>query len=341
MPRAFLPAASRAVRSVAGLPRRENAGLQSGVCAVADNSSEELIARFLHYKTVEKGLAPLTIEAYRADLIQFSQFLAGLPLVTAERREIGDFIVKRLADGTQPRSVRRKVSTLREFFKFLLLDNLIQADPMERIAPVKVGRALPKGVSKIEIATALETLRPHCKAPRAERMRLRESAALELLYGSGLRVTELVDARVADVNLADRCIHVRGKGDKQRVAPFGHRCAEALREYLAPRSDSSPWLFPGPHKGQLTRQRIWQIVRRRLQRIGLNNVGPHSLRHSCATHMMENGADLRTVQTILGHSDISTTQIYTHCTVEWLAKIYSECHPRATGKNNQLKLQLD
>ena len=191
---------------------------------------------FLEYVKNEKGLSPNTLSAYEYDLAQLQQFLDGRELVTAGRSDISAFVLKLFSRGIEARSVARKVSCFRQFYKFLLLDGLIQTDPTTRIESPKVGRVLPKGLlSKPDMATALETLRPRCKGRRAERMRLRDRVALELLYGSGLRVTELVTTRVADINLADRCIHILGKGNKQRVAPFGHQAAEALREYLAPR----------------------------------------------------------------------------------------------------------
>jgi integrase/recombinase XerD len=357
-------------------------------------ANDEVISRFVRFLTVERGLSSLTIGAYRADLLQLSQSLSR-PLVTGGRREIGEHIEKLLGEQL-PRSVRRKVSVFREFYKFLLLDGVIPSDPMARIESPKVGRVLPKGLlSESEMATVLETLRPHCKTRPAERMRLRDRAALELLYGSGLRVTELVTAQVADVNLADRCIRVHGKRDKERIAPFGHCAAEALREYLAPRAlaiaslneelkvlqadeeaetkirkkqmqivGATLWLFPGRQGRPLTRERAWQLVHRRFQQIGCDvsprtltplepqgasgkatrprrNISPHALRHACATHMMENGANLRIVQEVLGHANISTTEIYLHASIKSVREIYLRCHPRATGKSRQLKLQLD
>ena len=211
---------------------------------MSDVTSEQSIARFLEYATVEKGLAPLTIDAYRADLAQLSRFVGRCQLVNVRNRDVRDFIWRLLSDGIQARSVRRKVSTFREFFKFLLLDGLIRTDVMARIESPKVGRVLPKGVSEIDLATAFETLRDHCKGRHAERMRLRESAALELLYGSGLRVSELVDARVADVNLADRCIIVTGKGAKRRGAHLAigppMLCVSILPRALTRRPGSFP-----------------------------------------------------------------------------------------------------
>lgn len=313
------------------------------------NSNDQLIARFIEYKIVEKGRLPLTISAYRADLLQLCQFLGGRELVTAGRRDIGDFEAKLLCE-IKDRSVARKISTFREFFKFLLLDGVIQADPMLRIESPKFGRILPKALTVSEMAAILEGLAPRKDYPRFqggrlvylpdESLRLRDLAILELLYGSALRVSELVNARLPNLNLIERKITIRGKGDKERIVPFGRRAEDALKAYFAARHDPSLWLFAGRHGRQLTRARIWQIVNECSQKIG-RNVSPHTLRHSCATHMMQAGANLRVVQEILGHADISTTQIYTHVTVDWLKKIYLQCHPRATDKTRQLKLQLE
>jgi integrase/recombinase XerD len=303
---------------------------------MVESSNDQLIARFVEYVTVEKGLSPLTIQAYRTDLAQLSQFLAGRELTAAGRRDVGDFVGKFLSGGMQARSVQRKVSTLRNFYRFLLLDAVIDFDPTSAIESPKRGRILPKALTVSEMATILESVDP------AQRYQLRDRAILELLYGAGLRASELVHARRTHVNLTARYIMVRGKGDKGRIVPFGHRAAEALKQYLAERHDSSPiaWLFPGSHGRQLTRTRIWQIVQGSSRKID-RHISPHMLRHSCATHMMEGGADLRVVQEMLGHSDISTTQLYTHVEISWLKKIYLQCHPRATDRTKQLKLQLD
>lgn len=169
---------------------------------------------------------------------------------------------------------------------------------------------------------------------------LRDRAILELLYGAGLRASEIVGVCLSDLDLINRCVMVYGKRDKERIAPFGHRAQEALKQYLAncKRGDSL-WLFPG-NKGQhLTRMRVWQIVNKYFEHIG-RRVSPHTLRHTCATHLLEGGADLRVVQMILGHVDIDTTQIYTHVTLESIKKDYLEHHPRASGKHRQLTLEM-
>jgi site-specific recombinase XerD len=193
---------------------------------------------------------------------------------------------------------------------------MISLDPMHRVQSPKIGKTLPKF----------------------------------LLYGAGLRASEVATARISDLNLAERFVVVHGKGDKDRIAPFGHRAALALKLYLESRrlpiksrrgrrNAIAPWLFVGREGKHVSRQRVWQIVNKCFQSVG-RGVSPHALRHSCATHMLEEGADIRTVQTILGHSDISTTERYTHVSVKWLDKTYAECHPRASGKHLQMSLGL-
>jgi integrase/recombinase XerD len=305
-------------------------------------SNQQLIDRFVEYLAVEKGLSPLTIQAYRTDLVQLCNFLGSRQVVAAGRRDMGKFIGKFFSDGMQPRSVRRKVSVLRNFFRFLLLDSVIRADPMAAIEPIKVGRVLPKALAPSEMAAVLQGLGPPRKNRRGlpeDCLTLRDYAILELLYASGLRASEVIGARLSDLNLADRYLTVRGKGDKERIVPFGQPAAEALKQYLGLRRDSSLCLFPGRNGHKLTRAWLWHMIHRRFKEIGVH-ASPHMLRHSCATHMMEAGANLRVVQEILGHSDISTTQLYTHVSVGWLKKIFSACHPRATGKSQQLNLQF-
>ncbi len=304
-----------------------------------------LIASFIAYLRTEKGIAPLTIDAYRLDVAQFAGSL-GRDLVTAQRQDLKDYVAKLLSTMTA-RSVFRKVTVLRHFFKFLFPDRLVTVDPMLRVESPKFEQPLPKFLSPSEVDEALNLTgnQAHLTRwghPRAYLTR-RDQAILELLYAAALRESEIIGVKLADVNLIDRYVLVRGKGDKERIAPFGHRAQEALKHYLAQRhllTKSSPWLFVGVRGKQLTRMRLWQIVNQCSPAIG-RKVSPHMLRHSCATHMMENGADLRTVQTILGHALISTTQLYTHVSVGWIAKNYLEHHPRATGKRQQLKLPLE
>jgi integrase/recombinase XerD len=317
-------------------------------------SSEQSVARFIEYARVEKGLSPLTISSYRSDLAQLCNFLGNRQLVAARHDDMGEFIVKLLAER-KPRSVRRMVSAFRHFFRFLLIEGVIQSDPMRGVAAIKVGRTLSKALTVSEVAALLETEEPRTGMSTAGAFRrARDLAILELMYASGMRVSEITDALLTRLNLIERTIVIRGKGNKERIVPFGHRAADALKQYLARRRDTSDLLFiEDPDWGvahsqreapsalkKLTRQRVWQIVQKLSRKIG-RNVSPHMLRHSCATHLMEGGANLRVVQEVLGHSDISTTELYTHVSIGSAKKIYFRCNPRASGKANQLKLPLE
>jgi len=298
-------------------------------------ANDGAIASFTEYLRV-KGSSPLTIEAYQSDLLQLSAFLGHRQLIKARRQDLSRYVGHLLSTMTA-RSAARKVATFRQFFKFLLMDGRIAANPMLRVESPKIGKALPKWLAISEINTYLGS-----SANEHEYLTRRNQAILELFYAAGLRVSEMASAKLADLNLHDRYLTVWGKGNKERIAPVGHTAADALRHYLAQRhlfTQNSPLLFVGRTGEQITRQRLWQIVRARSKAIG-RNVGPHMLRHSAATHMMDNGADLRTVQTILGHVEIDTTQVYTHVTMEGTKKNYLAHHPRATLKHRQMNLDL-
>jgi integrase/recombinase XerD len=300
--------------------------------ATDDATNEATSERFVDYLSVEKGLAPLTIEAYRCDVAHFLQFL-GRRKVTAVRPKDLRGYSNELLSAVSARSVARKMSTLRHFFKFLSMDGLVVADPMVTVESPKGWKRLPTWLSPAEINEVLTT------PPNSDAGALRDRAILELLYGAGLRASEIVGVCLSDLDLINRCVLVHGKQDKERIAPFGHRAQEALKQYLAKRAGDSPWLFAG-NKGQhLTRMRVWQIVHKYFEQIG-RRVRPHTLRHTCATHLLEGGADLRVVQTILGHVEIDTTQIYTHVTLESIRQDYMEHHPRASGKHRQLRLEM-
>jgi integrase/recombinase XerD len=302
--------------------------------------TDDTIDRFVCYLRTEKGLAPLTIKEYRRDLSKLARFLGNRKLIAARQQDIGDY-EGHLLSTISDRSVARKISTFRHFFKFLLMDRLIAAHPMLRVKSPKAWKVLPKSLSASEVEAVL-----NLETNAYEYLTRRNQAILELFYATAMRVSEIIGARVTDLNLTDRYryLTVLGKGNKDRIVPFGRPAAETLKHYLAQRhllTKDSPWLFVGRNGEQLTRQRVWQIVHARSEAIG-RNVSPHMLRHSCATQMLERGADLRTIQTILGHSDISTTQIYTHVSVDRLKKIYKECHPRARqGNGDQLNLNME
>ncbi|HET7750568.1 MAG TPA: site-specific tyrosine recombinase XerD [Terriglobales bacterium] len=295
-----------------------------------------LLASFLDYLKVEKGLAPLSIAAYGRDLRQFAEFLErrkrGLAL--ARQREVREFLEELQAKAMDARSVGRKLSALRQFYRYLLLDRLAESDPTLNIESPRQWKVLPKALAREELEQLLATPRAARPSAEAEAIALRDRAMLEVFYAGALRVSELVDVKLDDLKLDLGCVLVRGKGDKERIAPLGQSAQRVLRDYLQGARPglagkrSSPLLFLGRGAKRLTRQRVWQMVSAASAAAG-RHASPHMLRHSCATHMVENGADLRTVQTILGHADIATTQVYTHVALDRLRNVYKQHHPRA------------
>ena len=298
------------------------------------SSNDALLRSFADYLKVEKGLAPLTVDAYLRDLRQFVAFLTEKKssLNRATREHVRDYL-RQLLKNLDARSVARKLSCLRHFYKHLLLDRRIAHDPTLNLDTPRQWKVLPKSLSQPEIASLVE--HPPASTDRhATALFLRNRAILETLYAGALRVSEITSVRLEDLKLDLGYLLVRGKGDKERMVPLGRSAVDCLREYLAGGrpvlcgSRTSPSLFVGRGARALTRQRVWQMVERASQSAG-RHASPHMLRHSCATHMVENGADLRTVQTILGHADISTTQVYTHLAMDRLKNVYQSHHPRA------------
>ena len=300
-----------------------------------------LLDGFLDYLRIERGSAKLTIEAYKRDLKQFSDFVEKRHrmLTGARREDVREFIQELFSAGIDGRSVGRKLSAIRHLYRYLLVDGKISQDPTLNILSPKQWKVLPKSLSREEVETILAKPAQVAVAshPRAQALALRDRAMLELLYAGGVRVSEVVSARLADLKLELGYLMVRGKGDKERMVPLGEPAQTALQQYLKngreviAKGRSSPLLFVGQGARSLTRQRVWQLVRRASRDLG-RQASPHMLRHSCATHMVENGADLRTVQTILGHADISTTQIYTHVALDRLKSVYAKHHPRARAR---------
>ena len=300
------------------------------------------IRRFVDCLRIERGRSEHTISNYERDVWQFAEWL-DKPLAQAERSDVRTYIGELLASGISGGSARRKGSTLRTFYKILFTDGVISADPTRTVPLPKAEKVMPRFLEPSEVDGILNPGATTAEDDLGKYLVRRDTAILELLYAGALRVSELAGARLSDLNLIDRYILVRGKGDKERIAPFGLRAATALGTWLAMRpllTKDSPWLFVGRWGRQLTRQRLWQMVRGRSQGVG-RNVSPHMFRHSCATHMIENGADLRTVQTILGHADISTTQIYTNVSPGWVRKVYRKHHPRARDKARQMSLPIE
>jgi integrase/recombinase XerD len=298
-------------------------------------SNERLLTSFVDYLRVEKGLSPLTILSYTIDVRQFASFLGEFnkEIATAKRSDVANFLQELLTNQFEGRSVGRKLSALRQLYRYLLLDGVVKADPTINIVSPKQWRVLPKSLARSEMKAIL---RPRAIGfgSKSDVLAIRDQALLELLYAGGLRATETTTAQLTDLKTQAGYIIVRGKGDKERLVPLGRPALDALAEYL---SKSRPVLagkkyplelFIGRGGRKLTRQRVWQMVQAASMPTG-RSASPHMLRHSCATHMVENGADLRTVQTILGHADISTTQVYTHLALDRLKNVYKKHHPRA------------
>ena len=306
---------------------------------MASDANARILCSFLDYLRVERGSAKLTIAAYSSDLTQFAEFLEkrGREFTAATREDAREFIQELFSYSLDGRSVGRKLSAIRHLYRYLLLDGKINADPTLNIESPKQWKVLPKSLSRDEVEATLAASQPRNESERAQAFALRDRAILELLYAGGVRVSEVADARLEDLKLEMGYILVRGKGDKERMVPLGIPAQHALQQYLKggrqvlARQKSSPLLFLGTGARRLTRQRLWQLVGNASKASG-RHASPHMLRHSCATHMVENGADLRTVQTILGHADISTTQIYTHVALDRLKSVYVKHHPRAKAR---------
>jgi integrase/recombinase XerD len=310
------------------------------VRAISGSEQSVLLARFVDYLKVEKGLSRLTVEAYGRDLNQFADYLARPKrgLLKARRDDVRNFLDQLFASQIDGRSVARKLSALRQFYRYLLLDRHIATDPTLNIETPRQWKVLPKSLAREEVNSMLATPTPTAirKNKNSGALELRNRAMLEMLYAGALRVSELAGVQREDLKLDMGYVLVRGKGDKERIVPLGVPAQDALKAYLqsarptlAARRTSS-LLFIGLGARRLTRQRIWQMVASASSRG--RHASPHMLRHSCATHMVEQGADLRTVQTILGHADISTTQIYTHVALDHLKGEYRKHHPRAQVK---------
>ena len=307
-----------------------------------------LLKDYQAYLRVEKGLRPLSCEAYDGDLKTFAEFIEGRSgvLLTAEQQDVAAYLEHLRAHGIDQRSAARKLSCLRGFYKWLLLDRRIHHNPTVKIESPKAWRVLPKSLAESEVAEMLERARMNAEHPQARGTMLRDWAILELLYAGGLRVSEITALSTSDLALDLGRVHVRGKGDKERIVPLGRTALEALEIYLregrphlarigsakktsALRQEATR-LFLSLRGMPLTRQWVWHLVK-----TADSTASPHRLRHSCATHMVEHGADLRSVQMLLGHADISTTQVYTHLALGRLKEVHRQYHPRATRQRSE------
>jgi integrase/recombinase XerD len=327
---------------------------------MASEANSRVLSSFLDYLRIEKGLAPLSISAYTTDICQFAEFLEKRKrlLLTARRTDVRDFLQQLFSNQVDGRSVGRKLSALRHLYRYLLLDKKLEHDPTLNIESPRQWKVLPKALARDEMEATLAaplTMRSVSLVRKTEgsgALAARDRTMLEVFYAGALRVSEIINAKLEDLKLEAGYMLVRGKGDKERVVPLGRSAQDALTQYLAESrpvlaggkrgastrtsanvasTRNSPLLFIARGGRKLTRQRIWQMVRAASATSG-RAASPHMLRHSCATHMVENGADLRTVQTILGHADISTTQVYTHLALDRLRTVYQKHHPRAKAR---------
>jgi integrase/recombinase XerD len=290
---------------------------------------EALLKVFSDYLAIEKRLSLNTVAAYCRDMAHFEKIFKGQAVETIGGSDLRSALLQMKQGGLSSSSLARRLSSVKAFFKFLKSENLISKDPAEILESPHLTKKLPDTLSTEEVEALLEA--PETKTSAG----LRDQAMLELLYGTGLRVSELVCLRLSDLDLQVGYLRTMGKGSKERVTPIGEPAIDAVKTYcINARPDflkgrSSSYLFLTRRGTRMTRQGFWKLLKSYVRKVNIRKtVSPHTLRHAFATHLLENGADLRSVQMMLGHSDISTTQIYTHILDERMRKIHSEFHPR-------------
>jgi integrase/recombinase XerD len=292
---------------------------------------EKLLESFLDGAWAERGLSRNTLKSYRYDLSQLSLHLEkeGRDLLHASREDILHFLATQVQAGRSPRSLSRYLSSFRQFYQWLLREGRIQKDPSALIESPKLGRGLPKALNEQQVVVLLEV--PDVDTP----LGLRDRTMLELMYATGLRVSELVKLEIINMGINQGVVRVMGKGGKERLVPLGEEALSWMQRYLREsrpglmKGGDCPLVFVTARKAGMTRQAFWYAIRKHAAAAGITQpVSPHMLRHSFATHLLNHGADLRVVQLLLGHSDLSTTQIYTHIAREGLKQLHSEHHPR-------------
>ncbi|HOJ13159.1 MAG TPA: site-specific tyrosine recombinase XerD [Deltaproteobacteria bacterium] len=292
--------------------------------------NRSLVDSFLEYLVAERSSPENTLRAYALDVADYLSFLEsrGIAAADAEAWTLEDYAVHLRASGLKATSVTRKLSAIRHFYRFLLEEDAAERDPTKDVASPKRVRTLPEVLSREEVERLVES--PDCSTPQG----VRDRAMLEVLYATGLRVSELVGLRLHDVDLAVGYVLSRGKGDKERIVPLGESARRWLARYVGearPRlvKKSTDVLFCSRLGKAMTRQNVWHAIKRHARHAGIaKRISPHTLRHSFATHLLVGGADLRSVQEMLGHADISTTQVYTHVTSPRLKEIHRRYHPR-------------
>ncbi|MDD2283179.1 MAG: site-specific tyrosine recombinase XerD [Eubacteriales bacterium] len=294
---------------------------------------EQMVDTYLLHLKVERGLAKNTLDSYRRDLKKFVGYLRRNDINTlneVDRRMIMSFMEDLHNQHRAPATISRNLAAIRSFYSFLMQESLVKANPSTELDAPKIPKRLPNVMTVSQVAILMEQPNGNNAAG------LRDKAMLELLYATGIRVSELVDLNLVDVNLEMGFLRCLGKGSKERIVPMGKSAIEAVGAYLQKgrgkliRNSEDQAVFVNIHGGRLTRQGFWKILKKYVRQAGFQgDITPHTLRHSFATHLLENGADLRAVQEMLGHSDISTTQIYTQVTAIHLRDVYQQSHPRA------------
>jgi integrase/recombinase XerD len=293
---------------------------------------EHLVLDFLAYLEFERGLSRNTLDAYRTDLLQYGRFLEEREQSALEATpgDVSDFLQKLAVNGASPATIHRKSACLRSFYRHLRRDGLLDTDPTASLSTPRRSRKLPQVLTRAEVERLLA--QPSGTEPAA----LRDRALLEVMYACGLRASEAIGLELMDVDIEEGVLRARGKGSKERVVPIGQAALKALRIYVERgrpglvKGAPEAHLFVNFRGGHLTRQGLYKIVRRHAQTAGLaDRMSPHTLRHTFATHLLSGGCDLRSVQEMLGHADVSTTQLYTHLSSERLKDVYFRAHPRA------------
>lgn len=294
---------------------------------------EGYVNEFINYLAVERGLAQNTLESYGRDLRQFQLFLQNSQkdiVKDSSRTTILSYLDNLQTRGRAVSTISRNLAAIKSFYQYLVRERYVEKDPAVNLESPKLEKKLPKILTIAEVEELLR--QPNSSLPAG----LRDKSMLELLYATGIRVSELISLNISDVNLDMGYIKCYGKGAKERIVPLGSIAAKCVQEYMNKgrqklvRTYEEPALFVNHHGNRLTRQGFWKIIKKYAQEANIaKDITPHTLRHSFATHLLENGADLRSVQEMLGHADISTTQIYTHVTKNRLKEVYDKTHPRA------------
>jgi len=294
------------------------------------NTDIQLLEQYIDRLWLEKGLSRNTLDSYHRDLQTFRLWLDGRDIVSVRREDLMRYLSDRMAKGIKSRSTARALSCLRGLYRYLLRENFITVDPTLQIESPKLGRPLPESLTETEVEKLLAA--PDVNSP----IGFRDRTMLEVLYASGLRVSELVGLRIPDVNLRQGVVRVMGKGSKERLVPLGEEAISWIQRYLVEaRPDllkknlAEDAIFPSSQGKPMTRQTFWYRIKAHAETAGIRRkISPHTLRHAFATHLINHGADLRVVQLLLGHSDLSTTQIYTHVAQQRMKSIHQTHHPR-------------